>query len=421
MSQSPPDALWRDRDFARLWMAQSVSAFGARITREGLPLAAVLSLGASPGQVGLLAAISHGPALLVGLAAGGFVDRSRRRGIMMAADLVRAAVLATIPIAALLGVLTLPQLYIAAALVGAASVLFEIADHAYLPSLVAREQIGRANASFSATESVAEIGGPALAGVLFQGLAAPLAIAANAVTYLVSAGFLFGIRRTEAAPHPEAHARWADDVRLGFGVALRDPLVRPVFLSSWMQSLGGGFFSALYILFCVEVVGLTPALLGLTIAAGGVGALAGAAVAGPASRRLGVGPTFVGAQVLVALSVAIIPLSPPNPGAGMVFLVTSQILGDLLGVTTMILGTTLIQTVMPVQVLGRVNAAYKAATGGLVVLGALLGGMLGEVIGVRGAIWVGVAGLAAAPLLSLPGPLRRLRDMPDGPADQPAT
>lgn len=397
-------ALWRDPDFVRLWSAQAVSAFGARITREGLPIAAVLSLGASPADVGLLAAISHGPALLVGLAAGGFIDRSRRRGIMMAADLMRAAVLATIPIAALLGLLTLPQLYVAAALVGAASVLFEIADHAYLPSLVARDQIGRANASFSGTESVAEIGGPALAGLLFQLLAAPIAIAANAVTYLVSAVFLFGIRKPEPEPQPEPHARWTDDVRLGFGAALRHPLARPVFLSSWMQSLGGGIFSALYILFCVEVVGLTPALLGLTIAAGGVGALIGAAVAGPASRRFGVGPTFIGAQVLVALAIAIIPLSPPDPARGMGFLVVSQILGDLLSVTTMILGTTLVQMEMPVHVLGRVNAAFKAATGGLMVAGALLGGLLGEVLGVRGAIWVGVAGLALAPLLSLPGP-----------------
>jgi MFS family permease len=411
MPQLP--ALWRDGDFVRLWSAQAVSAFGARITREGLPLAAVLTLGASPSQVGLLAAMSHGPALLVGLAAGGFVDRSRRRGVMMAADLVRAAVLATIPIAALLHALTLAQLFVAAALVGAASVLFEIADHAYLPSLVAREDVGRANASFSATESVAEIGGPALAGVLFQLLAAPIAIAANALTYAVSAIFLVGIRRPEPAPLPEPPARWIDDIALGFGAALRHPLVRPVFLSSWMQSLAGGIFSALYILFCVEVVGLGPGLLGLTIAAGGVGALIGAAAAGPASRRLGVGPTFIGAQALVALSIAIIPLAPADPVEGMAFLVVSQVLGDLLGVTTMILGTTLIQTAMPAQVLGRVNAAYRAATGGLMVAGALLGGLLGEVLGVRGALWVGVAGLAAAPLLTLTGPLRGLRRMPD--------
>ena len=411
---SSANALWRDRDFVRLWLAQSVSAFGARITREGLPIAAVLTLGASPAQLGLLAALSHGPALIVGLAAGGFVDRSKRRGLMMAADLVRALVLATIPVAALLHVLTLPQLYVAAALVGAASVLFEIADHAYLPGLVARDQITQANSSFSATESVAEIGGPALAGILFQVLAAPIAIAANAVTYLLSAVFLAGIRKAEPTPAPEPHARWTDDVRLGFGTALRHPLVRPIFLSSWMQNLAGGMFGALYIIFCVKVVGLNPGLLGLTIAAGGVGALIGAGAAGWLSKRLGVGRSFLGAQVLVALVIAIIPLSPGNPTQGMPFLVVSQILGDAFGVATLILGTSLIQTVMPVAVLGRVNATFKAVGGGLAVLGAILGGLLGEAIGVRGAIWVGVAGLAIAPLFSLPGPLKRLHAMPTG-------
>jgi MFS family permease len=411
---SSTSALWRDRDFVRLWLAQSVSAFGARITREGLPIAAVLTLGASPAQLGLLAALSHGPALIVGLAAGGVVDRSKRRRLMMAADLVRALVLATIPIAALLHVLTLPQLYVAAALVGAASVLFEIADHAYLPGLVARDQITQANSSFSATESVAEIGGPALAGILFQVLAAPIAIAANAVTYLLSAVFLACIRRAEPTPEPEPHARWTDDVRLGFGTALRHPLVRPIFLSSWMQNLAGGMFGALYIIFCVKVVGLNPALLGLTIAAGGVGALIGAGTAGWLSKRLGVGRSFLGAQVMVALVIAIIPLSPGDPAHGMPFLVVSQILGDAFGVATLILGTSLIQTVMPVAVLGRVNATFKAVGGGLAVLGAILGGVLGEAIGVRGAIWVGVAGLAIAPLFSLPGPLKRLRAMPTG-------
>jgi len=412
---SSASALWRDRDFVRLWLAQGVSAFGARITREGLPIVAVLTLGASPAQLGLLSALSNGPALIVGLAAGGFIDRNRRRGLMMAADLVRALVLATIPVAALLHLLTLPQLYVAAALVGAASVLFEIADHAYLPGLVAREQITRANASLSATESVAEIGGPALAGVLFQVLAAPIAIAANAVTYLVSAVFLAGIRRSEPMPEPEPHARWSDDVRLGFGTALSHPLVRTVFVTSWVQSLAGGMFGALYIIFCVKVVGLNPGLLGLTIAAGGVGALIGAGTAGWLSRRLGVGPSFLGAQVLVALATAIIPLSPGNPAHGMPFLVVSQVLGDAFGVATLILGSSLTQTVMPTAMLGRVNAAFRATSGGLAVLGAILGGLLGEAIGVRGAIWVGVAGLAIAPLFGLAGPLKRLHDMPTGP------
>lgn len=304
MSYIPASALWRDRDFIRLWLAQGVSAFGARITREGLPIAAVLTLGASPAQVGLLSALSNGPALIVGLACGGYVDRTKRRGLMMAADLVRALVLATIPVAALLHVLTLPQLYLAAALVGAASVLFEIADHAYLPALVAREDLTRANSSLSATESVAEIAGPALAGVAFQILAAPLAIAANAVTYLVSAFFLAGIRKAEPAPEPEPHARWTDDVALGFSAAWRHPLVRPIFIVTAIHSLFGGIFGALYILFCLRVVGLNPALMGLTIAAGGVGALIGSATAGGLSKRLGIGPALLAAQVLVVLAVA---------------------------------------------------------------------------------------------------------------------
>jgi len=404
-------SLWRDRDFVRLWLAQSVSAFGARISRDGLPIAAVLTMGASPAQVGILSALSNGPALIVGLAAGGFVDRSKRRRLMMAADLVRAAVLATIPIAALLHVLALPQLYVAAALVGAASVLFEIADHAYLPALVRREQLTQANASLSATESVAEIGGPALAGALFQLLSGPFAIAANAVTYLISAVFLADIRKPEPTPEPEPQARWTDDVALGFSAAWRHPLVRPIFLMTAAQSLTGGMFAALYIPFCVRIVGLSPGLLGITIAAGGVGALTGAALAGWMSRRLGLGVAILASQALLGVAAALIPLSPPNVEGGMTVLVISQFLGDAAAVAALILGGSLRQTVLPVAVLGRVGGAFKATAGGMAVVAALLGGVLGEAMGVRSAMWVAVAGLMAAPLFGLP--LRSLHRMPE--------
>jgi predicted MFS family arabinose efflux permease len=407
-------ALWRDPDFVRLWSAQAVSAFGTRITREGLPIAAVLTLGASPADVGLLSALSNGPALVVGLACGGYVDRTKRRGLMIAADLARAAVLAAIPVAALLHVLTLPLLYLAAALVGAASVLFEIADHAYLPGLVKREDLTRANASLSATESVAEIGGPALAGALFQVLVAPLAIAANAVTYLVSALFLAGIRRPEPTPEPEPHAHWTDDVALGFGAVWRHPLVRPIFLATAIHSLFGGIFGALYILFCLKIVGLAPALLGLTIAAGGAGALLGALLAGWMSRRLGVGPALIAGQVLVALSVLLIPLAPADPEGGMAILVLAQVLGDAFGVVLLILSSSLSQSAMPPAMLGRVGASFKATAGGLAVVGALGGGLLGEILGVRGALWVAAAGFAITPLVGLP--LRHLAEMPEGPA-----
>ena len=404
--------LWRDRDFLHLWLAQSVSAFGARITREGLPIAAILGLGASSAQVGLLAGSAHAAALAVGLTAGGHVDRNRRRGIMMAADLVRALVLVTAPIAALLHLLTLPQLYVTAALVAAASVLFEIADHAYLPSLVAREDLTGANASLSGTESVAEIAGPALAGLLFQFLAAPLALAANAATYLISAGFLSGIRKPEPAPTPQPDAHWRADIAMGFGAAWRHALVRPVLLMSSVHALFGGIFSALYILFCLKVVGLSPGPMGATIAVGGLGALVGAGLAGALSRRLGVGPAILAALVLVAVSVAAIPMAPADPKAGMAVLMVSQFFGDASGVAVLILTSSVRQSVLPGEVLGRVGAAFHALGGGLALVGAVGGGLLGESLGVRGALAVAAAGFAAAPVLGVLSPIRQLREIP---------
>lgn len=410
-----PRTLWRDPEFVRLWLAQGVSAFGARITREGLPIAAVLGLGASSAQVGLLAGMAHGAALVVGLTAGGPVDRRPRRGIMMASDLIRAAVLATIPLAALLGVLTLTQLYIAAGLVAAASVLFEIAGHAYLPGLVDRENLTRANASLSGAESAAEIAGPALAGVLFQLLAAPFAIAANAVTYLVSALFLGGIRRPEPALAAQSGGDWRDDVAAGFGAAWGHALVRPILLMSGVHALFGGIFSALYILFCLRVIQLSPALMGATIAVGGVGALVGAMLAGALSRRLGIGAAILTAQVLVVISVGLIPLAPADPVAGATVLIFAQFFGDASGVAVLILTASVRQGVLPGPLLGRAGAAFHALGGGLALAGALGGGLLGEAIGVRGALVLAAMGFALAPLLGAASPLRRLRALPQAP------
>jgi len=215
-------------DFRKLWAAQAVSGFGARITREGLPMMAVLVLAASPGQLGLLAALSTAPALVVGLAAGGFVDRTRRRGVLITADLVRAAVLLTLPATAVLGVLNIWLVYGAAALVAGASVLFDIADHAYLPGLIDRDQLTDGNARLSATESVAEIAGPALAGLLFQWLTAPFAVAVNAVTYAISAVFLGTIRKPEPEPDRSGPAPvWRQDVAAGFRIAW--PYLNPAY------------------------------------------------------------------------------------------------------------------------------------------------------------------------------------------------
>ncbi len=399
----------------RLWAAQTVSDFGARITREGLPMMAVIGLAASPTQLGLLAALASSSALLVGLSAGDFVDHTARRPILIAMDLARALILIVLPIAAWLGLLNMLQVYAAAALVAASSVLFDIADHAYLPGLVGKGLITDANAKISATESVAEMGGPALAGILFQWLTAPIAVAVNAATYLLSALLLARIRTPEPPLADKARRRgWVDGVVTGARTAWDEPRVRILLIMTGVGALFGGFFSALYIVFVLRGLGLSPALLGIGIAAGGVGALAGSALAQPMARRLGVGPAICISGALSALGTMILLLAPSNPVGAMTCLVVSQFLGDAFGVIPLILASSLRQTVLPQNLLGRVGATFRALGGGAAVVGALVGGALGQAFGLRQTLLAAIAGLLIGPLIGALSPLWKVREMPIG-------
>ncbi|MBI1196444.1 MAG: MFS transporter [Phenylobacterium sp.] len=405
--------LWRERDFLRLWAAQAVSDFGARITREGLPIMAVLGLAAQPGELGVLAALSSAAGLLVGLTAGDFVDHTPRRRILIGADLLRGVVLVSLPIAAWLGVLSMLQVYVVATVVAAASVLFAIADHAYLPSLVGKALTLDANAKISATESVAEMGGPALAGVLFQALTAPFAVAVNAVTYMVSALFLWRIRTPEPTPDASRRRGWRNGLVTGAATAWAEPRVRVLLIMTTTGGLFGGFFSALYIAYVLRDMGLGTALMGLGIAAGGVGALAGSMLAQTMARWLGVGPAISIAGVLSALGTMLILFAPHDRAGAMAALVVSQILGDAFGVVPLILASSLRQAVLPNEVLGRVGAVFRAAPGAGAVAGALAGGALGGVLGLRETLLVAIAGLLIGPVYGLMAPaLRRVREMP---------
>lgn len=401
--------------FKKLWAAQAVSAFGARITREGLPIMAVVSLGAGAATLGVLAAVSGGAALAAALAAGGFIDRHRRRPLLVGADLLRAVVLIAIPIAAALGVLTLPQVLLAAALVAAASVVFDIASHSYLPSIIGKTELVEGNSRLAATESVAEVGGPALAGMLFQWLSAPIAVAANAVTYLVSAGFLATIKSREAAPAESPPDHRTRDVTQGFRLAWSEPHVRPLLLMTASQGLFGGVFSALYVLFAVRTLGLTPAMLGLAIGAGGVGALAGAFIAPRLSRSLGQGRTIIVATAGAALAVLVTPFAPAAPAAGLAALIVSQVIGDAFAVAGGVLTASLRQTLLPQAVLGRVAGAFHASAGAMAVIGALGGGLLGQAIGPRAALLIAALGFFIPALIAVLSPLRDLRE--NAPAD----
>jgi MFS family permease len=403
--------VFAQRDFVRLWLAQLVSSLGGRVTRTALPIMAVLSVDSSPLALGLLGALTVAPGVLVALAAGGAIDRSRKRPILIAADLVRAVAVASLPVAAWTGVLTMPHIYAVAAVVGAASALFQITDNAYVPALVGREHVVQGNSVIEATESVAEVAGPGLAGVLIQIFTAPIAVAIDAASYLVSALFLGSIEKREepAAAEEEAPSMWRD-IAVGFRVSWNHELVRPILLALTATSFFGGFFAALYMLFALDVLGLDPATIGVVISMGGVGALLGAVGSSAIVRRLGLGRALIATFAISGLGALCIPAAQGPLWLVLVFLFTHQLVGDGFHTAFAVQAVSLRQTVLPLAVLARSNAAFTALAGAAMPLGALVAGVVGELIGARAALWIGMGGGALAPLFLLP--LRRLERMP---------
>ena len=371
----------------------------------------MLVLQAGPAQLGGLAALSSGTSALVGLVAGGKIDRQHRRPLLIASDLVRAGLLLTIPAAALLGLLSIGQLYLVAVLAGAASTIFELAAHAYLPALIGSARLIEGNSRLGTSDAVAEIAGPGLTGVLVQALTAPLAIAVDAMSYLASAALLASIRIEEPAPTEAKPARWHDDLSTGLAACFGHALIRPLLLMRLTASFFGSFFAALYIVFAVTELGLSPALLGFTIAAGGAGGLAGAALV-PLVARWRYGPVLLVASFGGGLATLLIPMAGGTPVTAMLTLMAAQLFGDALAVAASVQADSLRQTIVPPALLGRAGAIFHAGGGVASVAGALIGGALAAAIGMRPTLVIAALGLAAAPLWGLASPLRRLDRLP---------
>jgi MFS family permease len=398
-----PGGLWSNHDFLRLWAAQAISALGSRLTRTALPVIAILSLGSDPTGVAFLSASSVAPGILVGLFAGGLVDRSRKRPLLVAADLVRAALILSVPAAAWLGALTLGHLYVVAALVGAATSLFQIADNAYLPAFVGQDHLVEANAKLEGTEAAAEIAGPAAAGVLIQLLTAPITMVADAVSYVVSALLLGRIRapETPAAADPGTGAgrgSLIEDLRVGLRHGLGHPVVGPTFLCLAIEVFFAGFFFALYMIYTLNVLRLTPAAVGMIIGVGGVGALGGSFITGLLGRRLGVGPAMILSAFLSQAGCLFIPLAASLGRLSIPSLVLHQLLGDGFFMAFSIHAVSARQSMLPLHVLGRVNATLHIIAGVLLPVGTLIAGWLAERIGVERTVWIGVIGGLTAPL-----------------------
>jgi Na+/melibiose symporter-like transporter len=404
---TPAASLWRHPPFLKLWAAQTVSSFGARIAREGLPMTAVLALRAPPAAMGALAAVGLAAYAVVGMAAGPLADRAPRRTLMIGADIGRALVMVAVPAAALLHALSITGVAVALALASGLTVIFDVADHAFLPAVVDEAQLVDGNAKLAATDAAAEIGGPALAGLLFQLLSAPVAVGASALTYLTSAAFLAGLPA-------EARAAAASDAAppsplAGLRIVLGHPVVRPIWLMAVIGDFFGWFFGALYILYALAVLRLSTTELGFTIAAGGAGALVGAALAPIATRRLGPGPSIVVAGFAMALASFLIPLAGGGPLVAMTLLIAAQLAGDALRTVMQIAQTSLRQTVLRAGELGRAAGAFATGQGLAGFAGALLGGAFGGWLGPRETLMLAVAGLAITPVIGLASPLWRAR------------
>jgi len=301
--------LWRHQDFLKLWGAQTTSIFGTQLASLAYSLTAVLTLQATPVQIGLLNAVASASAALVGLFAGVIVDRVRRRPLLIGADLGRGLLAATIPVAYALGVLHIGHLYLVRFLFGALSILSEVAHMAFLPSLVEREQLLEGNSKLSATESVASIAGPSLSGVLVQLLTAPIAILIDVVSFIISACFIWLIRTPEPELRPTVERRsvWSE-IREGLDVVFGNPILRPMSQGIALHFLFMLVISTIFILYAVRELHIEPLLLGIVLAAFGPGFLLGALSAGRVARRYGVGRAMIGAALLNAFAVSLIPL-----------------------------------------------------------------------------------------------------------------
>ncbi len=412
-AQQPPTSLWRQHDYLKFWAGQTISVFGSALTGLALPLTAVAVLDATPAQMGLLGAAATLPFLLVGLFAGVWVDRARRRPILLGADIARALLVGSIPLAMVLGWLRIELLFGVEFLVGVATVFFDISYQSFLPSLVGREHLVEGNSKMEISSSAAAIAGPSLAGVLIHVFSAPFAIVVDAVSFLISAGSLAWIHTPE--PQPAAPAKrpgvWRE-IGEGLHVVFDNRLLWHIAGCTATSNLFSSVVNAVYVLYLSRQLGLKPETLGLIFAAGAPGFLIGALIAQRWAERLGVGPAIITSSALTALAALLVPLARgPLPALVGILMLS----GFLLGIGNVVYNVTQVslrQAITPGRLLGRMNASMRFLVWGTLPLGSLIGGALGQAIGVYPAISIGAAGGLLATLWVLFSPLRVLKVQP---------
>jgi len=415
----PTGGLWRHPDFLKLWSAETISQFGSQVSQLAIPLVAILVLDASAFAVAALGTVLFLPFIFFTLPAGVWVDRWPRRPILIAGDLGRAVLLATIPLAYVADVLTMMQLFVVGFLYGVCTVFFDVAYQSYLPSLVEREQIVEGNSKLEISRSAAQIAGPGLGGILIQIFTAPYAVLIDALSFLGSGLFVLSIR-DHVEPHVAAAAvadkpsMWTE-LKEGLRFVLGNPYLRAqagcTATSNFFFSLG---FSIVLVYF-VRELGLSPGVIGIVLSIGSIGSLVAAVTTGRLTGRFGVGPTTIAAAFLqgpAMLMIALAPMARPIP-----MLVASGLLTGFVIVLYNINQVSFRQAICPERLQGRMNSVMRFIVWGTIPLGNLTGGALATWVGLRETIVIGAIGAGSAFLWILLSPWRSVREMPTGPMD----
>jgi len=387
--------------------------FGNQFTLLALPLAAAVTLHATPLEMGLLGATRFAPAILVGLPAGVWLDRTRRKPVLVASQAVSAVALATIPAAAILHALTISQLYVIAFVAGGAATFQGIAQTAFIPTIVGRDRLVEANSRIQSSLTIANLVGPGAAGAAVQALTAPVAIAFDAASFLVGSLTSAWTRAEEAVPSASGRRPIAE-AREGQAWLWRQPLVRAITLTIVLNNGGGNLTFAVYVLYFVTQVGITPSQLGLIFAISGVSSLLGARLSRPLVARGWLGPVMAVGAGLVVLgqSGTLIAAYAPRQEAFAILIAFSALLGCALMVYN-VNQQSIRQAVTPDRLLGRVQSSTFVLVAVAQVAGSLLGGAIGQLAGLRTAIAVGVFVTLTSALPSILSPLRTLREVPN--------
>ncbi len=406
-------SLWRQPDFLKLWAGQTISQIGSQVSFLALPLTAILTLDVTPTQMGLLTAMSSLAPLLIGLQAGVVVDRRERRPIIIASDVGSAMLLGCVPLAWATDTLSIEMLYVIAFLIGAVSLISNVAHQALLPVIVKREHLVDANSKMALTSTVAEVAGPALAGSLIQLLTAPLAIAADAISFLLSALLLSRIRITESRlGSVHRRHRISRDVREGLHVALGETRLRALIGSRALLNFFNAMLETVFVFYIVRELEIGIALIGVVFSIGSIGFLVGALLPVHLAAHIGIGPSMVIGIAVLALSDLIVPFA----GGASFVIVGLLAIGQFffgLGITVFNVNqASLRQALVPSEYLGRVGATIRVLADGLTPLGAVLGGIMGTAFGLRETLILAALGELMAAIWLWYSPVRRVRELP---------